>query len=89
MDSSHAPQPRYFPVSLVGGRLSPHPGGYLRENQLDTLLMTKPVGHSRVRSSAELDEACAASRVNPLPTLTLWVLQGLEEEVRRRQNASI
>jgi hypothetical protein len=41
------------------------------------------VGDRLIRKADELAKALKASSLRPLPTLKLWILEGLEEEVRK------
>ena len=87
MDSDQVRLPRYFSVSMTAGRLSLHPGGYVFEDQFDMMLRMRQDA-KKIHSGAELDEALTTSKDRPLPVVTLWVLAGLEEDVRARQNRS-
>ncbi len=80
---------RYFAVTAMAGRLSiqwddrPH---YLTEEQVDAIL--KPtVGDRKVDTVVELEDALKVSKAKPLPSIMLWILEGLEEEARRRREA--
>jgi hypothetical protein len=84
MDTSHRP-PAFFPVSVIGGKLLPAPGPYVREDQLDTRLQAQQRTDAKIRSTAELDAALLASRGNTQRAVTLWVMTGLEQDVLHRQ----
>ncbi len=72
---------RYFPVTVMGGRLySDGAGAYWDEAVVDMLV--ERVGHRRARTEAELLEAVRESS-RDLPALRVWVREGLEALARR------
>jgi hypothetical protein len=79
---------RYFPLTAMAGRLFHHGGGgsgelsYLDEEVVDGLLKMSSPMDRKIHSEDELKAALEESARRGLPTITLWVVEGMEESVR-------
>ncbi len=66
---------RYFPATLMAGKLYRDTMVYWTEAQVD-MIFNPHVGERKIHSPEELDEALRISKVRPLPTLRVWNLEG-------------
>ncbi len=81
--------PRYFPATVMGGRLYPHGIGVCGpwkssslayQSQETVALLLRPIiGEKKIRTLEELDEAV---RQSSLPAVTVWIPENLESAVR-------
>lgn len=73
---------RYFPATLLGGRL--YLGGqgfaYWTERQVDAVLNPR-VGSRQIETAEELDRAIRAAG---LPSVRIWIVEGLEDMAKIR-----
>jgi hypothetical protein len=82
---------RYFPITLMTGRLYPQgisewgpwDATQLRYVTEDAITIQVPGVEAKVDDPSEILRHLDASAARPLPTRTLWIREGLEEEVRR------
>ncbi len=73
---------RYFPGTLMAGKLFLDALYYRTEAQVDTIF-NPLVGDRKIHSCEELDDALRISKARPLPTLKVWISEDLEGEARR------
>ncbi len=73
---------RYFPATLMAGRVYRDTMVYRTEAQVD-MTFNPHTGERKIHSVEELEDAMRISRARPLPTIDGWISQDLEGEARR------